>query len=126
MTERVEVVADVDFLQMQTVARARHWFESQAAEFRGAQTLIVKTRGDIDDIRRQKDALEDTTDQAIYLKAIDALKKTRTSRKLTRVAYGTDIYRQYARNEAIALLGQRAANSIIQADRREEACLGDE
>lgn len=114
MIERVVVVVETG-----------NWFESQAAEFRDAQALIVQTGGDIDDIRRQRDALDDgTTERAICSKAIDALNRTRDLRKFAKTPYGTDIYRQQIRNAAITLLGQRAAKAAMEASRREREYLG--
>ncbi len=120
MTEHIETFGETNYVHMQDAAVARNWFESQAAQFRLAQKVVVLTGGDLDAIRdlRQQDEIDSGV--GVYSKAIDAIQAAHRLRKFARMVPGTDIYRQHSRNSVVELLGARAANAMAQADRREQ------
>lgn len=119
MTEHIESFADTNRVHMQEAALARNWFESQASQFRLAQMVVALTGSDVDTIRglRQQDEID--TGVGVYSKAIDAIETAHRQRKFARMVPGTDIYRQHSRNATVELLGVRASNAMVQADRRE-------
>lgn len=119
MTERLETTAQLDIVSAQSAALARNWFEVQAASFRSAQSLIGTLGVDLNALRMAESTIETENESAVYLKAIDAIKVSVRSSRLFREGYDNEISRQKLKNVATELLGRRAMNSVIQADRRE-------
>jgi len=117
MSERYAVIG-LETTDPYGIAMARNWFETQAAQFRQAGALIAEQGGDVERMRELAGAPAGPFVDTVEAKALDALKLAAANRRLTDLR-DTDIHRQQVKNAAMATLGKRATNAMVQADRRE-------